>query len=59
MLFFLLDIVLFLGGFNDCVFGFKWVIENGVDFGIDMNYVIVVGESGGGNLIFVIGLKFK
>ena len=44
-------------GLNDCVSGLKWVANNGDDLEIDLNRVIVAGESRGGNLTLATGLR--
>ena len=44
-------------GLNDCVSGLKWVHANAEKLGIDINRVIVAGESGGGNLTLATGMK--
>lgn len=47
----------FPAGLNDCVSGLKWVRENAVTLGIDVDHVIVAGESGGGNLTIATGMQ--
>lgn len=47
----------FPAGLNDCVSGVKWIIESCDSLGIDVENVIVAGESGGGNLTLATGLK--
>lgn len=37
-------------GLNDCVSGFKWVVQNAARLGVDPGKIMVAGESGGGNL---------
>jgi acetyl esterase len=44
-------------GLSDCVSGLKWVHANAEKLGIDINRVIVAGESGGGNLTLATGMK--
>ncbi len=39
--------------------GLKWVHANAAALNIDPRRVIVAGESGGGNLIFAVGMKLK
>ena len=46
-------------GLNDCVSGFKWVVENAAKYGVDPSRIVVGGESGGGNLTLALGLKLK
>jgi acetyl esterase len=46
-------------GLNDCVSGFKWVIEHAAEYGIDPSRVTIAGESGGGNLTLATTLKLK
>jgi acetyl esterase/lipase len=46
-------------GLNDCVSGFKWVVANAADLGIDPARIVIAGESGGGNLTLATGLKLK
>lgn len=47
----------FPAGLNDCVSGLRWVRDNATDLGIDVDHLIVAGESGGGNLTIATGLQ--
>jgi acetyl esterase/lipase len=53
------EVAPFPAGLNDCVAGLKWVREHAGDLGIDVDHLIVAGESGGGNLTLATGLKLK
>ena len=53
------EVAPFPAGLNDCVAGLKWVREHADDLGIDVDHLIVAGESGGGNLTLATGLKLK
>lgn len=44
---------------NDCYNAFKWISENGEQFGGDTSRIIVKGESSGANLVAVICQKAK
>ena len=44
-------------GLNDCVSGFRWVRDNADHLKIDIDRIIIAGESGGGNLTLAAGLK--
>lgn len=46
-------------GLNDCVSGLKWVAAHADALNIDPARIVVVGESGGGNLTLAVGLKLK
>ena len=37
-------------GLNDCVSGYKWVMQNPAALGIHEDQIMIAGESGGGNL---------
>jgi acetyl esterase len=47
----------FPAGLNDCVSGLRWVASQADELGIDMQRVVVAGESGGGNLTLATGMK--
>jgi acetyl esterase/lipase len=49
----------FPAGLNDCLSGLRWVVAHGTQLGIDLDRVIVAGESGGGNLTLATALKLK
>jgi len=53
------EIAPFPAGLNDCVSGLKWVRANASALGIDPTRIVVVGESGGGNLALAVGMKLK
>lgn len=53
------EVAPFPAGLNDCVSGVKWLAGQGEALGIDVDQVIVAGESGGGNLTLATGLKLK
>ena len=44
-------------GLNDCVSGFKWLSAQGGRLGIDVDRLIIAGESGGGNLTLATGMR--
>jgi acetyl esterase/lipase len=46
-------------GLNDCVSGFKWVVDHATEYGIDPSRIVVAGESGGGNLALATTLRLK
>jgi len=46
-------------GLNDCVSGVKWVASHAELLNIDVNRIIVAGDSGGGTLTLATGLKLK
>jgi hypothetical protein len=52
------EVAPFPAGLNDCVSGFRWVVENAERFGIDPNRVVISGESGGGNLTIATTMSF-
>jgi len=49
----------FPAGLNDCVSGLRWVIDNASTLGIEVDRVVVAGESGGGNLTLATGLQLS
>ena len=49
----------FPAGLNDCVSGLKWIYANAKTLKIDSTRIVVVGESGGGNLTLATGLQLK
>ena len=51
------EIAPFPAGLNDCVSGLKWVHANASSLNIDVNRLVIAGESGGGNLTLATGLK--
>jgi acetyl esterase len=53
------EIAPFPAGLNDCVAGLKWVHATAAVLGIDPARILVVGESGGGNLGLAVGMKLK
>ncbi len=53
------EVAPFPAGLNDCVAGLKWIHGNASDLGIDVDHLIVAGESGGGNLTLATGLQLK
>ncbi len=53
------EVAPFPAGLNDCVSGLRWVCANASSLGIDLDRIIVAGESGGGNLTLATGLKLK
>ena len=44
-------------GLNDCVSGFRWIRDNASALKIDIDSIVIAGESGGGNLTLAVGLK--
>jgi acetyl esterase/lipase len=44
-------------GLNDCVSGLKWTHAHAAELGIDPERIVVVGESGGGNLTLATGMR--
>jgi acetyl esterase len=53
------EVAPFPGGLHDCISGVRWVHDHAADLGIDVNRIIVSGESGGGNLTLATGMKLK
>jgi len=53
------DLSTFPGGLNDCLSGLRWTHEHAGELGVDVNSVVVAGESGGGNLTLATGLALK
>jgi acetyl esterase len=53
------EVAPFPAGLNDCVSGLKWLHANSTALNIDPTRIIVVGESGEGNLTLATGLKLK
>jgi acetyl esterase/lipase len=53
------EVAPFPAGLNDCVSGVKWLAGQGARLGIDVDRIVVAGESGGGNLTLATGLKLK
>jgi acetyl esterase len=53
------EVAPFPGGLHDCISGVRWVHDHATDLGIDVNRIIVAGESGGGNLTLATGMKLK
>lgn len=53
------EVAPFPAGLNDCVSGLKWVHANAATLKIDTSHIVVVGESGGGNLTLATGLQLK
>ena len=51
------EVAPFPAGLNDCASGVRWVHANAAMLGIDADRIIVSGESGGGNLTLVTGMK--
>lgn len=44
------DVAPFPGGLNDCVSGFKWLVDNAHTLNADDQKIMIAGESGGANL---------
>lgn len=44
------EIAPYPAGLNDCVAGYQWVAEQAARLGVDLNALMIAGESGGGNL---------
>jgi len=44
-------------GLNDCVSGFRWVVDHAADLGVDPDRIVIAGESGGGNLTLASGMR--
>lgn len=53
------EVAPFPAGLNDCVSGLKWIHANAETFKIDASRIVVMGESGGGNLTLATGLQLK
>ena len=53
------EVAPFPAGLNDCVSGLKWIHANAAMLKIDAARIVVVGESGGGNLTLATGLLLK
>ena len=53
------EVAPFPAGLNDCVSGLKWIHANDAMLKIDTSRIVVVGESGGGNLTLATGLQLK
>jgi len=44
-------------GLNDCVSGFRWVVDHAGELGVDPERIVIAGESGGGNLTLATGMR--
>lgn len=44
-------------GLHDCVSGVRWLVAQGERLGIDVDRIVVAGESGGGNLALATGMR--
>src|SRR3546814_8797774 len=53
------EIAPFPAGLNDCISGLKWLRSNARSLGIDLDRIIVAGNSGGGNLTLATSRKSK
>lgn len=53
------EVAPFPAGLNDCISSVKWVRQEHEILAIDLEKIIVAGESGGGNLALAVGLKLK
>jgi acetyl esterase len=53
------EVASYPAGLNDCNAGLKWTITHAAELNIDLQRVIIAGESGGGNLTLASGLKLK
>jgi acetyl esterase/lipase len=49
----------FPAGLNDCVSGLRWIHAHAAALGIDPSFIVLAGESGGGNLALASALKLK
>jgi acetyl esterase/lipase len=53
------EVAPFPAGLADCVSGLEWVHAHAEELAIDLERVVVAGESGGGNLTLALGLTLK
>lgn len=53
------EVAPFPAGLNDCVSGLQWLSENSDTFNIDVDNIVVSGDSGGGNLAIATALTLK
>jgi len=44
-------------GLDDCVSGFRWVVDHADELGVDPARIVIAGESGGGNLTLATGMR--
>lgn len=51
------EVAPFPAGLNDCVSGLKHMVAEAAAHGVDVDHVVVAGESGGGNLTLATGMK--
>ena len=51
------EVAPFPAGLNDCVSGLYWLAANAEKLNVDVERIIIAGESGGGNLTLATGMK--
>ena len=51
------EVAPFPAGLNDCVSGLYWLAANAEKLNVDVERIIIAGESGGGNLALATGMK--
>lgn len=51
----LTDVAAFPAQLDDCKAGIKWLKENGAEFGVDADRIVVWGSSAGGHLVAMLG----
>ena len=51
------EVAPFPAGLNDCVSGLYWLAANAERLNVDVERIIIAGESGGGNLTLATGMK--
>ncbi|WP_121967126.1 alpha/beta hydrolase [Myroides sp. N17-2] len=46
-------------GLNDCMFAVEWIIDNAKELNIDLNKIVIMGDSAGGALATAVTRKFR
>lgn len=53
------EVAPFPAGLNDCVSGFRYLVDHASQFNVDPSRIVIAGESGGGNLTLATALKLN
>jgi acetyl esterase/lipase len=53
------EVAPFPAGLNDCVSGFRWLLDNATALRIDPRRIVVAGESGGANLTLALAMSLR